>query len=421
MPLFRDRATGSAISCSLESMKVLHLIHSAEPAGGGPIEGIKQLLPIMFSHNIEVEVVTLDPPNAPFLRDFPIEVQTLGATYAGKYRYSPQLVPWLRQNHRKYDCVIVNGIWQYHSYACWLALHGTETPYVVFTHGMLDPWFKSQYPIKHLKKWLYWPWADYRVLRDAKFVLFTSEEERTLAAKSFWLYRVNPFVVGYGTRAPKFDLQKLRLEFFSRFPDLRNKRLAIFVGRIHPKKGCDLLIEAFSRSLARDPDWHLLIVGPDQVGWQADLERLSDTLGIKDRITWPGMLQGEQKWGALASSEVFVLPSHQENFGIVVAEALACGIPVLISNQVNIWREIQSENAGFVEQDTLGGTVNLLEAWSQIGEAGRSAMRVNCRRCFDRYFDLDRTSSRLLNLIERVSQRDDSSAKRVEDASLGCS
>ena len=306
--------------------------------------------------------------------------------------------------------MVVNGIWQYHSYACWLALHKTETPYVVFTHGMLDPWFRRQYPLKHLKKWLYWPWAEYRVLRDAKAVLFTTEEECVLAGKSFWLYRVNPFVVGYGTRVPNFDLQALRHKFFSRFPDLHNKRLAIFVGRIHPKKGCDLLIEAFQRTLARDSDWHLLMVGPDQVGWQSDLEHLSDTLKIKDRITWAGMLRDEWKWSALAASEVFVLPSHQENFGIVVAEALACGVPVLISNQVNIWREVKSENAGFVEQDTLSGTVDLLEAWKRLGEAGRSAMIANCRLCFDRHFDLDRSASRFFELIERLSQRSHHSA-----------
>jgi glycosyltransferase involved in cell wall biosynthesis len=392
-------------------MKILHLIHSADPESGGPVENIRQMAAIYLSHSIEAEVVTLDPPGAPYLGNFPIKVRTLGATYAGKYGYSPKLIPWLRQNHWKYDCVVVNGIWQYHSYACWRALHKTETPYVVFTHGMLDPWFRRHYPIKHLKKWLYWPWAEYRVLRDAKAVVFTSEEERTLAAKSFWLYRVNPFVVGYGTRVPALDLQTIRGAFFARFPDLRYKRLAIFVGRIHPKKGCDLLIEAFHRSLASDPDWHLLIVGPDQVGWQADLERLSETLDLRGRITWAGMLRDERKWGAIAASEIFVLPSHQENFGIVVAEALAFGVPVLISNRVNIWREIESEYAGFVEQDSLSGTIKLLEAWNRLEETGRATMRANCRPCFNRHFDLDRNAIRFIELIESISQRSHSDAK----------
>ncbi|HMG84950.1 MAG TPA: glycosyltransferase [Terracidiphilus sp.] len=384
-------------------MRLLHLIHTANPASGGPIEGIKQIASVGLARNIEIEILTLDPPNASYLRNFPVKIRALGAVGASKYGYSSQFVPWLRQNHRNYDCVIINGIWQFHSYGGWLALHKTETPYVVFTHGMLDPWFRRHYPIKHLKKWLYWPWADYRVLRDARAVLFTTEQERSLAPESFWLYRANPYVVGYGTRVPKFDVEALRYEFFARFPDLRNKRLAIFIGRIHPKKGLDLLIEAFHRTLARDPNWHLLIVGPDQIGWQADLQRLSGTLGIKDRITWTGMLQDERKWAALAASEVFVLPSHQENFGIVVAEALACGVPVLLSNQVNIWREIESANAGFVEADTLSGTVNLLEAWNRLGEVERSTMRANCHLCFERYFEIESSAGRLFELLESFS------------------
>jgi glycosyltransferase involved in cell wall biosynthesis len=330
-------------------------------------------------------------------------VHPLGPTSLGKYGYSPRLFPWLRQNHRNYDCVIVNGIWQYPSYACWRALRGTHTPYLVFTHGMLDPWFKHHYPLKHLKKWLYWPWAEQRVLRDAWAVLFTSEEERNLAEQSFWLYKVNPIVVGYGTRIPDFNLEKAREDFLAEYPQLRDKRLSIFMGRIHPKKGCDLLIEAFSKTLAKDPDWHLLMVGPDQVGWQAHLQQQSNRLGLPERITWAGMLHGERKWGAMAASEIFVLPSHQENFGIVVAEALACGVPALISTKVNIWREVQSEHAGFAEKDNLEGTIKLLRTWSELPELERNAMRTRSRECFQKHFDLNSSSARFLEVMQQMA------------------
>lgn len=387
-------------------MKLLHLIRSADPESGGPVENLRQMASIYSAHGVDANVITLDPPDAPYLEHFPIEIQGLGEANGGKYGYSPELIPWLMRNRHQYDCVIVNGIWQFHSYACWRVLHSTDTPYVVFTHGMLDPWFRRQYPLKHLKKWLYWPWAEYRVLRDARHVVFTSEEERELAAKSFWLYQVNPFVVGYGTRIPPFDRETLRRQFFSLNPKLQGKRIAIFVGRIHPKKGCDLLIRAFQRTLAQDPDWHLLIVGPDQVGWQAELQQISATAGIAHRITWPGMLRDERKWGALAASEVFVLPSHQENFGIVVAEALAFGIPVLISDQVNIWREIKSSGAGFVEPDTLTGTINLLNAWGSLEESQRAALEVKARDCFERNFNLERNGLRFIGMIKSLSRRE---------------
>jgi len=386
-------------------MRLLHLIGSADPAGGGPIENVRQMASIYREQGVEANVITLDPPDAPAFKNFPLEARSAGKTYGGNYGYCPELIPWLKRHHHQYDCVIVNGIWQFHSYACWRALRNTNTPYVVFTHGMLDPWFKRKYPLKHLKKWLYWPWGEYRVLRDAKFVVFTSAEERNLAAHSFWLYKANPLVVGYGTRVPEFDRETLRQKFFGEHPKLKGKRLAIFVGRIHPKKGCDILIQAFQRTLAQHPDWHLLIVGPDQVGWQAHLERMSATLGIADRITWPGMLRDERKWSALAASEVFALPSHQENFGIVVAEALACGIPVLISNQVNIWREIEHDKAGIVDEDTLEGATNILSAWDRLPNHQRAAMKINARQCFDRNFDLEHNATLFIETLRSLIQK----------------
>ena len=385
-------------------MRLLHVIQSVNPAHGGPIEGVRQIARIYASRKIDAELVSHELPDDPCVADFPLKVHALGPGSLGKYGYSPRLLPWLEQSHHNYDCVIVHGIWQYHGYACWRVLRNTQTPYVVFTHGMLDPWFKRQYPLKHIKKSLYWRWREYRVLRDAKAVLFTSEEERILAAQSFRVYRVNPFVVGYGTRIPNLDLVTLRTEFLAEHPHLRGKRLAIFIGRIHPKKGCDLLIEAFHKTLAANPDWHLLMVGPDQVGWQVELQQMSNRLGIFDRITWTGMLQGERKWGAIAASEIFVLPSHQENFGIVVAEALAGGVPALISNQVNIWREIQNEHAGLVEQDSLAGTINLFQAWNLLDDSQRAAMRTNSRLCFEKHFDLENSSSRFLRLMQSLAQ-----------------
>ncbi len=386
-------------------MKLLHVIQSANPRDGGPIEGVRQIARIYAARNIKAEILTHDLPDAPYIADFPLLVHAIGPSSVGRYGYSSRMIGWLRQNHQNYDCVIVHGLWQFHGYACWRTLRDTTTPYVVLTHGMLDPWFKRQYPLKHLKKWFYWNWREHRVLGDAKAVLFTTEEERILAAESFSVYRVNPFVIGYGTHIPSFDLDAVRQDFLARHPQLIGKRVAIFIGRIHPKKGCDLLIEAFQQTLAHDPDWHLLIVGPDQVGWQADLQQQSSRLGVADRITWTGMLTGESKWGALAASEVFVLPSHQENFGIVVAEALACGLPALISNQVNIWREIQSERAGFVEPDTLAGTINLFRAWSLLHDSEREAMRITSRRCFEKHFDLESSSQRFLQLMQRLAQQ----------------
>lgn len=386
------------------SLRLLHVIRSVDPAVGGPVEGIRQLASAYKSMGISAEVVSLDDPDSKHAQDFSLPVHLLGPTHLGRYSYSSRLGPWLSHNHEKYDCVIVNGLWQYHSYAVRHALRKTGRPYVVFTHGMLDPWFKHEYPLKHLKKWLYWPWGEYRVLRDAAAVLFTSREEMLLARESFWLYKVKPVVIGYGTRGPNVDLQAASHAFLEEFPHLRDKKVAISLGRLHPKKGCDLLIEAFARTLAPDPAWHLIMAGPDQVGWQEQLISQAERLNIAGRVTWTGMLSGARKWGALGCSEIFVLPSHQENFGIVVAEALACGVPVLISNKVNIWREVQTEEAGLVENDTLEGIEALFTKWLNFTPQQRQTMKNRTRDAFLRHFDIDTNSKTIVAVAQRVAK-----------------
>jgi len=211
-----------------------------------------------------VEIVSLDAPADPWVRGCPLSVHALGPG-RGNYGYAPRFSRWIRERHAHYDAVIVQGLWQYSSFGVWRALRGTSTPYFVFPHGMLDPWFKRTYPLKHLKKLLYWPWAEYRVLRDAAAVLFTSEEERRLARESFSPYRCHELVVNYGTAAPEIDLARAREEFFDSFPQLRGRRFLLFLGRLHEKKGCELLLKAFAAQrnpVRADQSLDLVIAGP---------------------------------------------------------------------------------------------------------------------------------------------------------------
>ena len=364
-------------------MRILHVINSVKPSGGGPIEGVRQLGVANRRQGHQIEVVSLDAPDSADAKNFIFPVHALGPGIL-KYSYGSRLVPWLRENIGKYDIAIVNGIWQYQSFALWQVQRNSHTPYVVYTHGMLDPWFKMRYPLKHLKKMLYWPWAEYRVLRDASAVLFTCEEERVLARQSFRPYRCNEIVVKYGTAAPQGDPQCELETFYGRYPELEGKRIALFLGRLHEKKGCDLLIQAFAKVLASDPDWHLVMCGPDQAGWQTKLSAMAEKLNLSGRVTWTGMVTGNLKWGALRASEVFVLPSHQENFGIVVAEALACGKPALVSDKVNIWREVQDGGAGIVGKDDLDGACAMLKTWLGMSSQEKSDMRKRAYVCFCR-------------------------------------
>jgi glycosyltransferase involved in cell wall biosynthesis len=383
-------------------MRILNLLPSVDPAAGGAVEAVRQLQIPIEARGHKWDIVSLDAPDAPWLKDSPLHVRALGPAL-GFYSYSRSFSQQLSALLPNYDAAIVHGIWQYHAFGGWRALHRSSIPYGVYPHGMLDPYFKRNFPRKHLKKLLFWRWSEYRVLRDADAVLFTCEGEKILARESFRPYKAKERVVGLGTSPASEDADSAREAFLTRFPNLRGKRFLLYLARIHPKKGLDLLLEAFAKADI-GPDVHLVIAGPDQTGWKKELEEKFVTPAMSDRITWTGMIEGDVKWGAFHAAESFVLPSHQENFGIAVAEALARGLPVLISNQVNIWREIEASGAGFVADDTLQGTQTLLSRWLELSQAERELMREKAARCFEEHFAIETAAQRLLECLEKVKK-----------------
>jgi glycosyltransferase involved in cell wall biosynthesis len=380
-------------------MKVLHAIQSADPAGGGPIESIKQLAAATNADHRH-SVVSIDCSSAPFLREFPLEITALGP--GSILGYSARLAPWLREHARDFDCIMIHGLWRYISFGSWRALRFGATPYLVMPHGMLDPWFKRNYPLKHVKKWLFWPWTEYRVLKDAAAVVFTCEEERVRARESFWLYRCKEAVGAHAISRPTGDDRAQRALFIQAYPQLAGKRLLLFLGRIHPLKGCDLLLAAFAGTAQREPQLHLVMAGPCRDGWDGQLRRQAQSLSIEHRITWTGMLEGDLKWGAFHSAEAFILPSHLESFGVAVAEALACGVPVLISDKVQIWREISAESAGIIESDDLAGTERLLRRWAALSAIERVQMVECARRCFVNRFEAGRAAEKFNRILKEV-------------------
>jgi len=380
-------------------MKILHVIGSLSPSDGGPPEASRQLAKGYRKIGVEIEIACLDLPSAPFLSELSCPVHALGPARLGIYRLSPRLLRWLHANACRFDGIVMQGIWTYPGVAVRFAARRAGKPYCVFPHGALDPWFNRQYPLKHLKKLLYWP-IQYPVLRDAAAVFFTTEMERDLAATSFRPSRWNGIPVPYGIGEPEGNPAAQIEAFFAAMPELRDRRFLLFLGRIHEKKGCDLLVEAFARIAAEFPDVDLVVAGPDQVGLLAKLRQSADRLGVGPRIHWPGMLSGDRKWGALRSADAFVLPSHQENFGISVVESLAAGRPVLISNQVNIWPEIRKDEVALVDDDSLDGAERLLRRWLTLPEAERRAMAERAYPCFAKRYSMSRAARVIQEFFE---------------------
>lgn len=386
-------------------LKILHIIASANPAKGGPIEGIVRQAEAT-QDICSRRLVTLDPPEADFLKGYPVQVTALGAPKRGgayglldHYRHSPKLIPWLQRHVSAYDAVIVNGLWNYASFGASRVLPTSGVPYFVFTHGMMDPWFQQTYPLKHLAKQAFWQVCEGPLMSNASSALFTTEEEKLLARGGFWGHRYRETVVGYGTAAPPAVTAAQRTAFDAAAGQLKDRRYLLFLSRIHPKKGVDLLIEAFARTAALDPELQLVIAGPDQTGSVASLKAQASRLGIADRLHWPGMLQGDAKWGAYYGAEAFILPSHQENFGIVVAEAMGCAKPVLISDKINIWREVVAGGGGMVESDTVAGTTSLIERWTALPAKKRAEMGVAAATVFRDAFDVAITGPALIRTI----------------------
>ncbi len=383
-------------------MKLLRIIATITPDTGGPIEGLKRASRVMSEMGVDVEVVCLDPPGA-FQEEvdkLPWVIHREGAMKRTYYGYSRRFNHWINAHVRDYDAVIIHCMWQYHGIAASRACRRHKVPYFIYPHGMLDPWFNESYPLKKLKKNIYWRLFEHSVVANATAVLFTCEEECRRARMSFSPYRVKEKVIGYGTEVPEIDFRANPSSTPQCTSEWGKRPYLLFMGRIQEKKGVDLLIEAYSslrKEMLNPPD--LVIAGHQQ---QPDYVEHLKTDFPQEGIHWPGLLIGADKWQAVHNAEALVLVSHQENFGLVVAEALAVGTPVLISDQVNIWREIEQSGAGLVEPDTLDGAYKLLRQWFSLDSATRATMSKKAQTTFHEHFEIRSATERLVAYIDSV-------------------
>ena len=384
-------------------MNLLRVIASMDPSSGGPCQGIRNSMEALTQLGVHVEIASLDGPNAGFIEkdDFPIHA--LGPA-KGPWKYNARLEAWLLDNLERFDAVIVHGLWLYNGYAVHKALKklkkrpGARVPKLyVMPHGMLDPYFQkaSSRELKAARNVIYWKWIESNLVNEADGVLFTCQAELELARLPFKPYKPKAELnVGYGIAEPpaRAWIDK------NPGPYPGNKPYLLFLSRIHDKKGVDLLIKAYTQ--LKEEGYALpglLVAGPGLDTSYGLLVR--DMAKGDDDILFPGMLSGSAKWAAFHNCEAFILPSHQENFGIAVVEALACGKPVLISNQVNIWREISNETAGIIEEDTLEGTRRMLESWISLPPDKKQEMSLQARRSYTKYFKVESAARHMLSAI----------------------
>jgi glycosyltransferase involved in cell wall biosynthesis len=391
------------------SQRILHVVSSMDPVLGGVCKAVRTITTSLIDSGIDNEVVCLDDHNAAFIPNDAFKLHALGSG-SNLWGYNSRLLPWLKDNLRHYNAVIVHGLWLYSSFAVYLAMKSIKIQdrpkYFVMPHGMLDPYFQKAEGrrLKAIRNGLYWKLVENKVVNNADGILFTCEEECLLAKQPFQLYRPQrEYVIGLGVEDPPPYKKVMDVAFQNTCKYLEDRPFLLFLSRIHEKKGVDLLVKAYESFLlnAEIELPALVIAGPGlETSYGQRIEKfVSENEQLKNCVFFPGMLSGDAKWGAFYNCEAFILPSHQENFGIAVVEALACGKPVLISDKVNIWREIKNGNGGLVEKDELRGATNLLLKWETLTIDGKKSMEKNAKKTFLEHYAIQPVAKRLVELL----------------------
>jgi glycosyltransferase involved in cell wall biosynthesis len=326
----------------------------------------------IYTTDRELEPAERLPPGEPTMRDgveirmFPQQAPRMLATSWPLYRALADRIPHV-------DVVHIHSLYLFHDWAAARIARRARVPYIVRPHGTLDPFLWQRH---RARKRIIEALFQNRVLRGAAAIHYTAQEEMTLAAP--YVFGAPGVVVPNGLDLDEYAALPPPGGFRKQYPEIGTRRIVLFLGRLNFKKGLDLLIPGFAAACARHADLHLVVAGPDD-GMLADTRALVAAAGIGERVTFAGMVVGTEKLAALADAYCFVLPSYSENFGIAIVEAMACGLPVAISDKVNIWSAVAAAGAGLVGPPTVDEVTRQIAALAadpgaarRMGEAGRA-------------------------------------------------
>lgn len=371
-------------------MRILHVISSLAPASGGPTQVLKDLVASQVGVGHEVTVCTTDRanpvqeslPGEHFDRFFPVDVnlRVFPVLYA-PLLFSSDMARWLVEEIKKFDIIHIHGLYRFPpTYAAWQARR-QGVPYIIRPHGALDPYLYDKNSTGSLRfKRLYERWFDLPNLHGAGAIHYTAEEERERAA--FLGLKAPSFVVPNGLDWARFRALPTRGALRARW-GLGDAPMVLFLGRLHFKKGLDLLIPAFDALRRRVPGAQLVIAGPENDDYGGKVRGWVRERGLEAAVHFVGSLHGADVVQAYVDADVFALPSYTENFGMTVAEAMACALPVVVSDQVNIHAEVSAAGAGLVTRcdadETTGALAALLQEPDRrrtMGKAGRRLVQA---------------------------------------------
>ncbi|MFQ5873405.1 MAG: glycosyltransferase, partial [Dehalococcoidia bacterium] len=280
---------------------------------------------------------------------------------------------------KEFDVVHSHGLWSFPGTWGALVARWAHIPYILSPHGMLNDWAMR---FRSYKKVPYWYGLERRTVRFAAWIHFATVEEQRQAQA--WVAGKKSRVIPIGLDLQEFAALPPRGEFRDRQRIPRGVPLLAFLGRIHPVKGLDVLLQAMVRVKAEVPEVVLAIAGPDQDGHVHRLHRLAQSLGVEEHVRWVGTVEGQAKRGLLVDADLFLLPSFSENFGLAAVEAMAVGCPVILGSGVNIATQVEAYDAGRVvstEPESLATAIvqGLREPDTRRG-MGKAAQRLVAER-----------------------------------------
>ena len=351
---------------------------------------------------IETHIATTDD-NGPEQLEVPRGVPIVedGVTYwyfrrqTRFYTFSWPLSAWLKRHIPEFDLVHIHALFSFAALpaAFWASRSGV--PYIVRPLGTLNEWgMKNRRPwLKNLSFRL----LESRILKHAALVHYTSEQERLEAGK----LQVTAASEIIPNALPDHSDACVAGQFRARHPELEGRRIILFLSRLDTKKGLELLLQAFAKVRQESPNAFLVLAGNGEPEFVGRLKAQAASLGIEFDVLWAGFLTGEEKWAALTDADLFVLPSHSENFGIAVLEAMAAGTPVVVSDQVGIHREVAQAKAGLIVScDAAHLADTLLQLLNNT--ALRWSMGLNGKRLAQNEYSPDAVTRKLVSVYNGI-------------------
>lgn len=376
-------------------MKILHVIPSISPTRGGPSTVVKQLAEEQARTGIDVTVATTDD-DGPGRRWQPASAEERrgGVRYcifprqSSFYSVSFPMARWLDRNLRRFDVLHIHSLFSFPAAAAARAALRNRVPFVVRPLGTLNAW-----GLGNRRPWLKrlsLRFVEMPILQRARAVHFTSDQERDEAANLAIGHR--PVVIPNPVELPALPAG----------PAGRDRDMVLFLGRIHRVKGLDLLLPAMAEVIRTRPTARLVIAGDGEAQLIAGLHRAAQDLGLTSRIEWLGAVDGTRKQALFARAGLFVLPSYSENFGIAAGEALAAGVPLVISNRVAIHPEVARAGAGLVVPCETMAIARAIERI--LGDAGLAARCAEAgRRLVAERYSATAVTSELIRLYQEIA------------------